>query len=238
MEDLDAESGHQDRLEADAGVRDGGELFPREHGRLLVGQVAKSSGRLEERDKLVRQHLAVAHRRRGPPVGLEDARQRGGGEALDAPVDGAGRLVRACVRGLGWGRGWGRGWGPWSKPYPHSSESKQFRSTPDFLGSPDGLWSGGQAWAPAGGCCRIGVASLQMRHLRSGGYVVLPRSHLWFLFSSERRPCGGGPGGGGVGGGVEGGDLGVRGCGACRRRCRRGGLQASGGARFQWRPGR
>ena len=43
-EDLEAESSHQDRLEADAGVDDGGELLPGEDALLLVGQLVEELG--------------------------------------------------------------------------------------------------------------------------------------------------------------------------------------------------
>ena len=107
-EDVDAESSHQDRFEADAGVHDGGELLPGEGALLLVAELVEELGEVGQGEELVGQDLAVADGAGDLGVGLHDALQRGGGEALYALVDGAGRLPAGSGRG-GRGRGCGHG---------------------------------------------------------------------------------------------------------------------------------
>ena len=89
-EDLEAESSHQDRLEADAGVDDGGELLPGQDALLLVGQLVEELGDVGQGEELVGEDLAVADGARDVGVGLDDALQGGRGQPLDALVDGAG----------------------------------------------------------------------------------------------------------------------------------------------------
>src|SRR5580698_2240104 len=59
-EDVHAESSHQDGLEADAGVHDGGELLPGEGALLLVGQRVEELREVGQGDEFVGEDLAVA----------------------------------------------------------------------------------------------------------------------------------------------------------------------------------
>ena len=102
-EDVDAESSHQDRLEADAGVHDGCELLPGQGALLLVGEPVEELGDVGQGEELVGEDLAVADLAGDVGVGLHDALQGGGREALDALLDGPGGLgavgASLCVHG-------------------------------------------------------------------------------------------------------------------------------------------
>ncbi len=85
-DDLETESSHQDRLEADAGVDDGGELLAREDLLLLVGQAVEELRDVRQAEDLVGEDLAVADLAGDVDVGLDDPLEGGRREAVDPLV--------------------------------------------------------------------------------------------------------------------------------------------------------